>query len=57
VYRLKDGRHWKVQLPDDLIPSTLVWLDSDELLLEAALPSGASHGLLRYKLSELGAGD
>jgi len=57
VYRLADGRHWQVPTPPDLLPGSIVWLDSDEILFESNWLSGASYGLIRQDLSQLGDGD
>jgi hypothetical protein len=59
IYRLSDGRHWTVPMPDDVQAGGLLRIDAEELWYKArsAVAGGANQTIIRQRLAALGDGD
>jgi hypothetical protein len=57
VYRLSDARHWQVPSIADVLPTDMIYIDSEEVWYLGATLNGATSTIIRQRIDTLGPGD
>jgi len=57
VYRLSDAHHWQVPSIADVLPTDMIYIDSEEVWYLGATLNGATSTIIRQRLDALGPGD